>query len=884
MSPQDILDSITDPFFVVEDQLVVSSCNAAAASLLQRHRRLLIGKMLSDVLLDAQWPALKAHCVQALNQKKTIVFETCFRPGSNALWLEVNIYPLPAGIFILCHEITHRKPSEEALRQSEAFLNTILEKSPHSMWISDGKGTLLRTNQALRDLLQVTDEELVGKYCLFKDEVVQEQRLMPKVQEVFEQGKTVRFQISYDSSKIQHLKLARTKSAVLDVTISPILDADQKVCCAIVQHLDVTELKRAETILRASEERYRRLFESVNDAVFLRPIAQEGTGGNFIEVNQVACQRLGYTREELLMKSPADIDPCTNLEEIRKRVRQFRAGEGLVFETVHLTRDGRRIPVEISSHLLMWEGQEMILSVARDLTERKASEAALRESERRLCEMMENVRLASVMLNSDSRILFVNQFLLDLTGWAEEEVMGKSWFEIFIPPELAAVVRKAFDQGMAGMPLPHFENEIITRHGERRLIRWNNTTLKEASGRITGIASIGEDITEHRRLEEQLRQAQKMEAIGVLAGGVAHDFNNILGAMMLHINLIQSDPCLAHEAKASLDELSAGAQRAANLTRQLLLFSRKQILDAKPLDLLAVIHDLIKMLRRIIGEDIDLAFHREEEHYWIQADVSMMEQVLMNLCVNARDAMPNGGRLAILIRRLEWKMELLKDHPEGRPGRFVCLSVSDTGCGMSPATLKRVFEPFFTTKEVGKGTGLGLTTVYGIVKQHQGWVEAESALGQGSTFRVYLPELDGSAPITSTSSESTPMQGGTETILLVEDELPVRRVLALRLRKLGYTVFEAADGIEAFQIWTNQQPRIDLLFTDMVMPQGITGFDLAERLRKDKPALKVILSSGYSTETIKLTSLGDHGIRFLPKPYDGLKLARSVRDCLDDRR
>lgn len=385
------------------------------------------------------------------------------------------------------------------------------------------------------------------------------------------------------------------------------------------------------------------------------------------------------------------------------------------------------------------------------------------------------------------------------------------------------------------------------------------------------------------RLEGALRQSQKMEAIGQLAGGVAHDFNNILTVIRGYLCLILADEKLEARIKDPLQQVDAAAQRAANLTRQLLTFSRKQLVQREALDLNDVLTHILKMLQRLLGEDIALQIEPAAELPRIHADRAMMEQVLVNLAVNARDAMLNGGQLRIQTRREEIVSLPATTHPEARPGRFVCLTVADTGAGMTAEVLAHLFEPFFTTKEVGKGTGLGLATVFGIVKQHEGWLEVTSEVGQGSRFKIYFPEyhpVPSSQP-TVNAAVARPV-GGKETIFLVEDEPALRGVAAKVLRNYGYHVITAISGAEALKAWPEHADRVDLLLTDMVMPDGVSGRELAQQLRATKPELKVLFSSGYSTELVGRDALLQDGKNFLPKPYNPDKLARTVRKCLDN--
>lgn len=389
-----------------------------------------------------------------------------------------------------------------------------------------------------------------------------------------------------------------------------------------------------------------------------------------------------------------------------------------------------------------------------------------------------------------------------------------------------------------------------------------------------------QDVTERKRLESRLRQSQKLEAIGQLAGGVAHDFNNILAAIMMHLGLLQMHPMLGEDMRASLHDLDAEARRAATLTRQLLMFSRRSVLEIKPVDVNDVVANLLKMLGRLISEQIDLRFHPGTGPC-VAADPGMLEQVLMNLVVNARDAMPHGGRITISTSVIEFGQAETPANLEQRPGRFVCLSVADTGCGMDAETQRHIFEPFFTTKEVGKGTGLGLSIVHGITAQHRGWVELESALGQGTTFRILLPALERGASVASAAMVSDTVRGGRETILLVEDDARVRVSVAQALRVLGYRVHEAANGQVAMKFWQTHHEQIDLVLTDMVMPEGMTGLELIERLQMQRPGLKSIISSGYSADIVQGDVLRRPGVVYLPKPYETRTLAKVVRQCLD---
>jgi signal transduction histidine kinase len=390
-----------------------------------------------------------------------------------------------------------------------------------------------------------------------------------------------------------------------------------------------------------------------------------------------------------------------------------------------------------------------------------------------------------------------------------------------------------------------------------------------------------EDITNRLNLEAQLRQSQKMESVGLLAAGVAHDFNNMLTIIQGHSSVLLAKPTLSTEVVDPLQAIYFAAERAANLTRQLLMFSRKNVMQPRPLDLCIVVGNLGKMVQRLIGENIAFQFLAPEALPPVRGDSGMIEQVVMNLSVNARDAMPGGGRLLIHLEPLEIHPDYVEMRPDARGGIFVRLRVTDTGTGMSSETRNHIFEPFFTTKDVGKGTGLGLATVYGIVKQHEGWIEVNSEPGKGTTFDIFFPVEINDSVENSKCDPDDSVPGGTETILIVEDESVLREMARTILEGYGYKIMEAGTGKEALELWRNSSKDIDLLLTDMVMPEGISGVNLAECLLRDRPDLKIIFTSGYSSQEINDELLTRSQAIFLQKPYSHVTLGRTVRECLD---
>jgi two-component system cell cycle sensor histidine kinase/response regulator CckA len=446
--------------------------------------------------------------------------------------------------------------------------------------------------------------------------------------------------------------------------------------------------------------------------------------------------------------------------------------------------------------------------------------------------------------------------------------LGKEQLSEFLPPETPAIVKECLATGESKQ---RFLTVIAGRN-----ISWSFFPVPK----IGVVHCYAGDITERQNLEAQLRQSQKMESVGLLAGGVAHDFNNILTVIQGHNSLITS-LALPEEALDSSRQIGLAADRAANLTRQLLTFSRRQILQPKNLDLNEVVSNMTKMLRRLLGEDITLQVNYASHLPLVHADPGMMEQILMNLSINSRDAMPKGGTLFVDTAAVNFDETAAKRMAGASPGEYVCLTVKDTGKGIPPEVMPHIFEPFFTTKDVGKGTGLGLATVYGIVQQHKGWVKVSSKVKEETVFQVFLPALAETGVMRETVTAQPEIRGGSETILVVEDETPLRQLVKSVLQRHGYRVLEADSGVDALPIWLQYKDQISLLLTDMVMPHGVSGRELAQRLRGDKPELKVIYSSGYSLAVVGGDMVLREGLNFLQKPYNPRKLAQAVRDCLD---
>jgi PAS domain S-box-containing protein len=612
-----------------------------------------------------------------------------------------------------------------------------------------------------------------------------------------------------------------------------------------------------EAAFRRSEEQYRLITDNTRDLICLLDPELK-----FLYASPSYRSVLGYEPPELTGRSCLDLihpEDVKALRETLDEARFFLASRHAELRFRH-TSGAWQVFESAANFILDAAGKpQRALLVSRDMTDRKRAEREIRK----LAAFPRFNPNPVLEFTADGTLTYFNDAALEMA-----RSLKKSHPQAILPLTTATIVRMCLSTGQSRQ---HVDNSVGGR------------TLSWSFFPIVGnqvVHCYAEDVTDRLNLEAQLRQAQKMDSVGQLAAGVAHDFNNILTIIQGHAGLLLGEARLSGEASESARQISLAAERAANLTRQLLMFSRKQIMQPQLLDLNEVINNVSKMLRSLLGEQITLRRHTAAELPPIHADPGMLEQIIVNLAVNARDAMPKGGQLVVSTEAVEVDMAYVQHHTEARPGSFVCLSVADTGVGMDAATLSRIFEPFFTTKEVGKGTGLGLATVYGIVKQHQGWIEVASEVGKGTTFRILLP-VSTKAPLRADAKRRRDVPGGNETILLVEDEPALRELVQEILEKKGYTVLAAGTGAQAFKLWQEQHARINLLLTDMMMPEGLSGRELAEKLLAERPGLKVVYTSGYSLDVVSPGFVFQRGQTFLQKPYHPETLAQTVRECLD---
>ncbi len=636
------------------------------------------------------------------------------------------------------------------------------------------------------------------------------------------------------------------------------------------------ERVRAEQDLRESQRRFRDLFENSPDAIFV-----EDMDGTVLDVNFAACVLHGLTREQLIGKNALnDLIPAARRENAHRDFQNLACGKLSWVEGESLAADGSITPVEVRAGRVEYDGKPALLLHVRDSTERRAAETAVQSSEMLFRSVWENSVDGMCLMDENGVVIAVNKAYCKLFGMEAEQLEDKLFTIVYAESEKPQTMLEGYRERFRTRAVERkVQHQFNLHNGQVTALEITHSFI-ELHGHPMLLFSLFRDITTQRRLEEQLRQSQKMEAIGQLAGGVAHDFNNILTVIHGHASLLMSSE-LEESASRSAQQITQAAERAAALTRQLLTFSRRQLIQPKKLDMNKIVGNMTDLLGRLLGEDVSLQLNYCQSPAMVEADVGMMEQVLLNLAVNARDAMPKGGQLAVRISIVEVNEAHVQRHPEARVGQFVCVSKTDTGSGIPPENLQRIFEPFFTTKEVGKGTGLGLATVYGIVKQHRGWIEVDSTVGKGTTFRVYIPYAGSEHVEAEEPTTQITIRGGRETVLLVEDEKPVRELVSRVLQKYGYKILEANNGIEALQIWNQHKDEISLLFTDLVMPDNMNGRELAEKLLTERPGLKVIFTSGYSADIVGKDFKLEPELNYLQKPYQPQMLALVVRRCLD---
>ena len=869
---REIFDNVGDGVAIADPQGFFLEVNRVVCERLGYSREQLLAMPVSAINAP-EFAALIPERVGQIMQGGVSVFDTThLRQDGTEIHTEVAARRIEfrgqPAILSVYRDITDRRRAEKRMREQSRLQQQLLDALPFPITAKGLDGRLRLVNAAFAEGPGRPREELIGKTYRElgqPDADLHEEHDRP----VLETGAPHVYEAD------QHFPDGQVRRLLL--TKAPLRSSNGEIDGIVTAGMDISDRYEAEQLIRHSEEQFRTLVNSAADGILL--IDREG---RIVQANPIVERVLGRRLQDLLGSRAADIMASVSLDSRPDAdLTTLEPGESLVSERVASSADGAPVMLEFQV-TAMSDGRFLV--IARDITERRRAEARLRESEEKFSKAFHAAPVLIGLTDLETGLfLDVNDEALRVSGYSREEVIGHTSVELgwTSADNRELLRRKLEEEGRIG----GIEMTFRTKNGGQ-LTGLLNGELISIGGRDclllteVDISELKRAETEKAQLQAQLAQAQKMQAIGELAGGVAHDFNNMLTAIRGYAELARRG--LGEDLtsqRSDLDEVIRSADRAAELTRQLLAFARKTVLEPRVLDPAAIVKEFAPMARRLLGEHIRLKLSLGSEVAYVRVDAAQLEQILLNLAVNARDAMPAGGQLTIQTSAVTLGSGDLAGHPTRRAGPFVVLAVRDTGVGMDAETVGRVFEPFFTTKDVGQGTGMGLSTVLGIVNMSDGWIEVQSAPGNGTTFTIYLPRVD-ERPGAEAAPEAHEAPAGSGTILFVEDDPAVRSFGVRCLRSLGYTVLEAPSGDDAIQIANGYADPIDLVVSDVVMP-GMQGPKLAARLRSLRPRIRVLLCSGFADRTGPPQVGATSSYRQLSKPYSRRALGSAVRDALN---
>ena len=776
-------------------------------------------------------------------------------------------------LHVVWRDIAERKKYEEALSASSLRLSEAMDLAHVVYWEFDPATDTYTFNDPFYALYGTTAER-EGGYNMTKDEYAKRFKLPEDHARYYQFVEESYLKPSSEIGDIER-RIVRRDGEVRHILTRArtVKDGAGRIIKRYGANQDISELKQMEKVVRESGEQFRKIFEE-------SPIGMVTASADFrfIKVNAAFCAMLGYTEEELSSLTFKDITHPEHVAGDALHVNDLLNGKIALYRTEkrYIRKDNGIIWASVTVNIMRdSEGRFLhFFTTIEDITDRKQAEESLRESEQMLQALMNAAPVAITWSDMDGNRKYMNRKHYELFGYTLEEIPTKAEFHrrAYPDPAYRKTIPSFTEAYRQGKDLTPYEATVTCKDGGKRNVIVSATAVHNM------LLLMFDDITERKQIALQLLQSQKMEAIGTLAGGVAHDFNNILTAIIGFANILQMDMDKDDPKTAYLEQILASSQRAANLTQSLLAFSRKQQIDLKVHEMNNIVEQTTKLLKRLLTEDIDLKVTLTPANPSFMADAVQMDQILINLATNARDAMPKGGTLRIKTGTATMDDAFIKEHGYGKPGEYATLSVSDTGVGMDEKTKQHIFEPFFTTKEVGKGTGLGLSTVYGAVKQHNGYITVDSEPHKGTLFRLWFALVHPREQETVLEPEDA--KKGTETILVAEDDPRVRRLMKDILGRYGYTVLEAADGEEALRLFMDERDKIGLVICDVVMPR-MNGKEVCEEIKKSLPDMKVLFTSGYTKDVIIEKGLEDAMVDFIMKPIHAKDFLIKVREVLD---
>lgn len=768
----------------------------------------------------------------------------------------------------IARDITERKRVEQQMLDAANYVQTLLAASPIAIITYKASGPAVSANEAAARLVGTSIEKLKQQNFRTLDSW-KNSKFLEMAQQALDTGCEQIFEGRSVSTYGNDMWLA--------CRFVPFSFADEPHLLFVGQ--DIGERKLAEASLRSSEEKFEQMAHVISDVFWMK-----SADFKTMEYVSPGYETVWGRSTASLFANPHQWAEAILPEERERVLRVFASLADARFTAdveYRIARPDGSIRWIHDRGFQVWDAAGKLIrfvGIASDITERKQVE----EAHNRLATAVEQSAESIIITDPAGMIQYVNPAFEKTSGYCRAEILGCNTSILKSGQQDADFYRQMWATIAQGNI---WRGQFKNRRKDGSLYEEEVTIspVRDGSKKIVNYVAIKRDISREVELQDQVRQSQKMDAIGQLAGGVAHDFNNILAVIQLQAGMLKADPTLNAKQREYARDIEDATNRAADLTKQLLLFSRKQAMRLRYHDLNEVVTSITKMLQRVLGENIQMQFTQRAHSLTVHADSGMLDQVLMNLTVNARDAMPSVGQLFIETSAVVFDEAQAAQLPFARPGAFACLTVRDTGCGMTPEILSRIYEPFFTTKEQGKGTGLGLATVFGIVQQHQGWINVASKIGEGTTFQIYLPRRMAAAENLAEWGALTSVLHGHETMLLVEDDAALRTSAASTLTQQGYHVLAAANGAEALTLWQNHRNEIKLLLTDLLMPGGMNGRELAQKILESNPALKIIYMSGYSANLNGTDLRLDEGNNFLAKPFSMHKLTQIIRDALDEK-